>query len=383
VSGRRLTDRALNRALLARQGLVERWRRPVAEAVEAIGAMQAQHWPALPVGLWSRLQDFRAEDLYAALERRELVTGILLRGTLHLTSARDHPAYAVVAAAAGAGGWWPVEGEPPPAWEEFRSELLAFTAAAPRDRAEVAAFAEAWVERRPHVLPEAALAHHRRYSWRGLLRWSSLVRAPAGGSWGPRAPEGLLAAPSPPSVPAAPGPAEAQAAVVRRHLRAFGPAAAEDVAAWVGWKTPAARAALDRLEPELERFEDESGRRLYDLPDAPRPDPEVPAPVRFLPAFDSVQLAYAPNRRQRFLPDAYRDLVYVRANLQVLPTVLVDGLVAGRWSLRTERREAVLSVQPFARLPRPARRAVQEEAERLVRFAQPAAKAHAVELGDG
>jgi hypothetical protein len=383
VRGSRLTERALNRALLARQGLLERWRRPVAETVEAIGAMQAQYWPALPVGLWSRLHDFRAEELYAALERRELVTGILLRGTLHLTSARKHPAYAAVAAVAGAGGWWPAEGEPAPAWEEFRSDLLAFTAAAPRHRDEVAAFSEAWIGRRPDVLSEAALAHHRQYSWRTVLRWSSFVRAPIGGSWGPRAPEGMLAAPCPPSAPLAPGPEEAQTAVVRRHLRAFGPAAAEDVAAWVNWRTPAARAVLDRLAPELERFEDDAGRQLYDLPDAPRPDPGVPAPVRFLPAFDSVQLAYAPRRRQRFLPDAYRDLIYVHANGQVLPAILVDGLVAGRWSLRTERRAAVLSLVPFARLPRAARRAVEEEAERLARFAQPAAKTHAVEVVDG
>jgi hypothetical protein len=319
VRGGRLTERALNRALLARQGLLERWRRPVAET----------------------------------------------------------------AAVAGAGGWWPAEGEPAPAWEEFRSDLLAFTAAAPRHRDEVAAFAEAWIGRRPDVLSEAALAHHRQYSWRTVLRWSSFVRAPIRGSWGPRAPEGMLAAPCPPSAALAPRPEEAQAAVVRRHLRAFGPAAAEDVAAWVNWRTPAARAVLDRLAPELERFEDEAGRQLYDLPDAPRPDPDVPAPVRFLPAFDSVQLAYAPRRRQRFLPDAYRDLIYVHANGQVLPAILVDGLVAGRWSLRTERRAAVLSLVPFARLPRAACRSVEEEAERLARFAQPAAKTHAVEVVDG
>jgi len=378
-----LTARALNRALLARQGLLERWRRPLTEVVESIGAMQAQHWPALPVGLWSRVSDFRADDLYAALERRQLVAGTLLRGTLHLVSGGEHARYAAVAEVAGADGWWPVEAKPPPEWEELRSDLLAFTAPAPRDRADLAAFVEAWVASRPGVLDEVALAHHRTYAWRPILRWSAFVRAPVDGRWGTRTPDGFLAAPCPPSAPSAPAREEAEAAVARSHLRAFGPAAAEDVATWTGWSTPQARSVIERLAPELLRFEDEAGRTLYDLPGAPLPDPGVPAPVRFLPAFDSVQLAYAARRRQRFLPDAYRELVYVRANLQVLPAVLVDGMVAGTWSQRTTRREATLSVRLFGPLARPDREAVLEEAELLVRFSQPAARAHAVEVGDG
>jgi len=155
-------------------------------------------------------------------------------------------------------------------------------------------------------------------------------------------------------------------------------AAAEDVAGWIGWRTPQVREALRRLGPELVSFEDEAGRALYDLPDAPRPDPGVPAPVRLLPWFDSVLLAYAPKHRSRILPDAYRDRVYVRANLQWLPTFLVDGLVAGTWSIQAGRREATLSLQPFAALAAPARKALVEEAERLVRFVRPAVATHHV-----
>jgi hypothetical protein len=140
------------------------------------------------------------------------------------------------------------------------------------------------------------------------------------------------------------------------------------------------RSVIDRLEPELARFEDEAGRALHDLPGAPRPGHDAPAPVRFLPAFDSVQLAYAARRRQRFLPDAYRELIYLPRNLQILPAVLVDGMVAGTWALRTQRRQATLSLRLFARLPRPTHGAVLEEAERLVRFSQPAAHSHAVEV---
>jgi len=139
----------------------------------------------------------------------------------------------------------------------------------------------------------------------------------------------------------------------------------------------AARVVLQVLLPGLKRI---AGRALHDLPGAPRPDPDAPAPVRFLPAFDSVQLAYAARRRQRFLPDAYGELIYLPKNLQVLPAVLVDGMVAGTWAVRAQRRQATLSLRLFARLPRPAHGAVLEEAERLVRFSQPAARAHAVEV---
>ena len=145
--------------------------------------------------------------------------------------------------------------------------------------------------------------------------------------------------------------------VVRRHLRAFGPAGPDDVAGWIGWRTPPVRAALERLAPDLARFEDEDGRALYDLPDAPRPDPETPAPPRLLAAFDSILLAYAAKRRARILPDAHRDAVYERRNLQIRPSYLVDGLVAGTWSIEVKRREATLTLRPLERLARATRSA--------------------------
>src|ERR1700754_1078736 len=126
---RPLTTLDLNRALLARQGLLERLDLPLVEAVESIGALQAQHWPALPVALWTRLAGFARDDLYAALDRRELVAGTLLRRTLHLVSAREHGAYAAVADAAGDGDWRRTgdRSAPPTAEQEaFRTALLAF-----------------------------------------------------------------------------------------------------------------------------------------------------------------------------------------------------------------------------------------------------------------
>jgi hypothetical protein len=166
--------------------------------------------------------------------------------------------------------------------------------------------------------------------------------------------------------------------VVLRHLRAFGPAGPEDVAGWIGWRTPPVREAFERLGADLERFEDEDGRALYDLPDAPRPDPEAPAPPRLLAAFDSVLLAYAAKRRGRILPDQHRDAVYERRNLQIRPSYLVDGLVAGTWSIEVKRREATLTLRPLERLARATRGALVDEAERLVRTLQPEAKGHAV-----
>src|SRR3954462_12914525 len=110
----RLTDTQLNRALLARQGLLERMDAPVVDAVEAIGAVQAQHWPAPRAALWTRVAGVEAGDLYPALDRRELVTGSLLRGTIPLVSAREHPAYAAVAEASGALDWRRVDTSAPP-----------------------------------------------------------------------------------------------------------------------------------------------------------------------------------------------------------------------------------------------------------------------------
>jgi hypothetical protein len=372
----RLTERALNRALLHRQGLLERLDAPLAQAVEAVGALQAQHWPALPHALWSRVRGFAVEDLYAALERGDLVIGTLLRNTLHLVSAREHPAYAAVVAATGADDWRRTDAPPSAEAEELRTELLRFADAAPRAGAEIAAFIEEWVETHPDAIDPRELEHQRRYTWRPFLRWSAFVRTPADGRWGTKAPAALRAAPRPADHP--PDAEAALEAVVHRHLRAFGPAGADDVASFIGWRTPPVRAALERLEPALAPFEDEHGRPLYDLPDARRPDPETPAPPRLLAAFDSALLAYAAARRARILPDAHRDAVYERKNLRIRPTFLVDGLVAGTWSIDVRRREAIVTLRPLERLAASARDELVEEAERLARAVQPAAAGYGV-----
>jgi hypothetical protein len=133
------------------------------------------------------------------------------------------------------------------------------------------------------------------------------------------------------------------------------------------------RAALGRLG--LQTVETTAGRTLYDLPEAPRPHPDTPAPVRLLPSFDSTQLAYAHKHRQRIVADEHKDAVYARANLRIRPTVLVDGFVAGTWTVSVTRRAATLTVTPFGSSDRSTRSAVVAEGERLMRAVHPGVEA--------
>jgi hypothetical protein len=370
----RLSGRALNRALLARQGLLERFDAPVAEVVEAIGAMQGQAWSALPVGLWSRISSFVPGDLYAALSSGELVWGIGLRGTLHLVSAREHPSYAVVAAGVSAS-WHRALAETTAGMDELRAAVLSF-AAESRTNEEIRSFAEAWVAEHPEAIDPEEVQAQRSVGWRPIYRWSALTRVPNGGVWGTKAPPDHLAVAIAPTSELAPGADQAIEDVARRHLRAFGPAAVEDIACWIAKPTPAVRAAVDRCGDELVSFEDEFGRRLYDLPGGARPDPQTPAPARLLGAFDSTLLAYASKRRERIMPEGMRDVVYQKGNLQIRPSFLVDGLVAGTWSSELRRRQATLTLRPVARLPKAAAAELTAEGEGLMGALHPDAKAH-------
>jgi winged helix DNA-binding protein len=369
----RLSLAALNRALLARQGLLERLDAPVVEAVEAIGALQAQHWPAPPVALWSRVKGFAPEDLYAALDRGDLVTGTLLRTTLHLVSAREHAAYAAVAAEVT--DWRRSKAEASADAQRLLDDLVAHARRTARTSEDVAAFAEEWVEAHPKALHREEVKAQRSRNWRAVVRWHGFVRVPEDGGWGSKSPAALRAAPKPRRKLALDA---ALDEVVRRHLRAFGPASADDVASWINWRPKPVREALERLEGKLARFEDEGGRALFDLPDAPRPDAETPAPPRLLAPFDTILLAYASKHRARILPDAHRDAVYERRNLRIRPSYTVDGLVAGTWDVEVKRGEAILTLRPLERLPRTARAELVDEAERLVQTTRPDAKGHRV-----
>jgi hypothetical protein len=331
------TARALNRATLARQLLLERSRLPVPAAIERLGAMQAQ-WPPAPyVGLWSRLEGFRHEQLTRALERKRVTRSTLFRMTVHLVSANNQPAFARLVH----DQWrkdFEREGLPLGELEE-RIERLA----------DDGLFTYADLNA---VLPEL---EPRGFRVRCL---TPLVHVPPSGTWGrPRikltTAERWLGVRMPPAD-------EAAEHVIRSYLRAFGPATRADLLQFSGMRVAALDPALEALRPSLLSLEAEGGRELLDLPRAPRPDPSTRAPVRFLPPFDALVLSH--RDRTRVLPEDYRRRV-IRGG-DVRPTFLVDGLVAGEWRREGNR----VKVEPYAPLPASARREVDGEARRLAAF---------------
>ena len=373
-----IANRALGRALLARQGLLERMQQPLIDVVEAIGAMQGQAWGALPVGLWSRMAQFAPHDLYDALRDGRLRWGIGIRGTLHLVSASEHPAYAVVAHEGTTRNWHRALDQTSTGMDALRGALLAFAAAQPHTNEEIRDFAQEWVGEHPHAIDPREVDAQRALGWRPIYRWSALARVPRDGAWGTKAPADHIAVPVAPTSPRAPAVEQALADVVTRHLRAFGPAGADDVACWISWRTPAVREMLEGMGETVVRFADEHGRTLYDLADAPRPDPDTPAPPRLLGAFDSTLLAYVAKHRQRIMPDDLRNIVYEKANMQIRPTFLLDGLVAGTWSIELRRREATLTLVSHRKIARAQRVALNAEAGGLLAALHPGAKARHV-----
>ena len=331
------TGRALNRATLSRQLLLERSPLSVPAAVERLGAMQAQDAKAPYVGLWSRLEGFRLEQLTGALERKRVTRSTLFRMTVHLVSAKDQPAFARLV-----HDQWR---------EDFERGGLAVEELEARIErlADDGLFTYADLNR---VLPEL---EPRGFLVRCL---TPLVHVPPSGTWGQArvkltTAERWLGVPMPPTEAAA-------ERVIRSYLRAFGPATRADLLQFSGLRVSALDPALDRLRPSLTRLEAEDGRELLDLPRAPRPDATTPAPVRFLPPFDALLLSH--RDRTRVLPEEYRSSV-IRGG-DVRPTFLVDGLVAGEWRREGEK----VKVEPYAPLPAGARREVDGEARRLAAF---------------
>jgi hypothetical protein len=166
-------------------------------------------------------------------------------------------------------------------------------------------------------------------------------------------------------------------ALVLRYLAAFGPATAGDAQTWSG--LPGLRPVLEGLRPRLHVFEDERGRELFDLPDAPRPDEDVPAPPRFLPEFDNLVLAHAD--RTRVLADEHRPLV-VTKNLRVRATFLWDGFVRGTWEVERKKDVAILKLTPFGPLPKRASKELAAEGEGLLRFVEEGATVFEVEVSE-
>jgi hypothetical protein len=340
VAERVLTLRELNGATLARQLLLERKPLSPTAVIERLVGMQAQ-WPSAPyVGIWTRTTSFRREVLERKLASGDVVKATVMRQTLHLVTERD---YALLRAALSE--------------TNFPDQTQLAKRLAPSIRALAAAGPVTTADALAHLEDEHGLTGiEARRAWRAARVRAHLLHHHETALWRGR-PEGRFVALEEPDTH---DPTEARAEILRRYLAAFGPASRPDIAAWSMMHVPELGRALERLEP-LRRFRDEHGRELIDVPRAPLPDAETPAAVRFLPKWDNVLLAFAD--RTRVLPEQYRKTV-IRMNGGVAQTFLVDGFVAGMWSVTKGR----VALEPFAPLSRATQRELREEAGRLEAF---------------
>ncbi|MEU8710094.1 winged helix DNA-binding domain-containing protein [Streptomyces sp. NPDC048565] len=343
----------LNRALLARQLLLERSDLGAVDAVEHLVGMQAQAPNPPYIGLWTRLARFRTLDLAAGVQSREVVRLVLMRGTIHLVSARDclrlRPVLAESLERSLKG--------------TFGRKLAGL------DLADVVALGVEAVEKEAltlgalgTVLAERWPDHDAFALANAVRNLVPLVQVPPRGLWGESGQAAHTTASSwlgrGPDTDPDPG------AVVERYLAAFGPASVKDMQVWSGMTRLAS--VVGRLGTRLRVFRGTDGRTLYDLPDAPRPAPGTPAPVRFLPDFDNILLSHAD--RSRVITEERRRHVFTRNGL-IRPTFLVDGEVAGMWRVDRERGAARLVLQPFSPLPRSVRDELTDEGGRLLSFA--------------
>jgi hypothetical protein len=359
-----LSDRELNRALLARQLLLKRAALSPAAAIERLAGLQAQWAPAPFVGLWSRLAKFAIADLERALAARTVVKATLMRGTLHLVSAKDYPALSVATTRSRPERWAPASRRLDDA-ERIHRATVAY-AKDTRTPEELAAF----------LVTQGVTADlSRAMLWWLIASHGWLVHVPPSGTWAHRRAGNLIAADVWIRSAREPDLDSAVRLTISRHLRAFGPATADDISSWSSIRTTAIRAALDGLGSKVRTFTDAHGRTMYDLKGAPLPDADTAAPVRYLPKWDSTLLAYAPPERVRILSEAHRKTVIAK-NGDVAQTILVDGMVAGTWSVTAKPREATVVVTPFGRLAKADRVALLAEGERLARFVAPGSKSH-------
>jgi hypothetical protein len=336
-----LSQRALNRALLARQLLLERADVALPVALERIGGLQAQYAPAMYVGAWSRVAGLEREALTRALEDRSVIQATLMRSTIHLVAACDYWPFALAVRDA-----------------RRRSLLRSVTdATAPKMAGAARTVRKALADgplTRAQI--EELVGKDRA---RGVGLWVDMVRVPPSGTWERRRAD-LYGLAEDWLGSGEPTPAAAIDHLVRSYLRGFGPASKHDVASYTGFRVGELAPVFKRLE--LERHESEGGGELLDVPGSPLPDPDTPAPVRFLPVWDATLLVHA--RRTGLLPEELRPEVFSVKKPHGTPTFLVDGAVAGAW----RHEDGRVTLDPWTKLDRATRRALDDEADRLAAF---------------
>jgi Winged helix DNA-binding domain len=364
-AGDLLGRRARNRALLERQLLLRRVRRPAAEVVEHLVGMQAQEPRDPYVGLWARLDGFDPHELGRMVADRQAVRTPLMRATIHLVTARDaltlHPLVRPVLERnlwTGSPFGRQLEGLEV---DEVLAAGRKLLDEQPRTTAQLRALLGGrWPD---HDASSLAYAVH---------HLVPVVQIPPRGVWGQKGLPTWAVAETWLGRPLDPDPSIDQ--VVLRYLAAFGPASVMDVQTWSGLTR--LREVVDRLRPRLRPFRDEAGRELFDLPDAPRPDPDTPAPVRFLPQYDNVALSHA----DRGHLSAGAAAGWPSDDLHWSP-LLVDGFVAGVWRLVRDRKVATLTVRPFGPLSTRDQAALDQEADRLLALLAPDAETGEVRVG--
>jgi hypothetical protein len=364
MTERILTLRELNRTTLARQMLLTRTAGTAPEAVARLVGLQAQAAMAPFVGLWSRLESVRREDIAGCLESRSIVKATSMRGTLHLLTAEDYLRFRSTLQPVLTGAFEAVQKgraedlNVPPLLEAAEK----FLAESPRTFAEISKMATG-------LVPDTDI---------GVMRYAvrthiPLVQVPVPKAWSfPGNPQFALAESwLGKKVP----PGDHFEELILRYLAAFGPASVTDIQAWSGFGKLKER--IEKMRPELTVYRDEHRRELFDHPAMNIEDPETPAPERFLPEFDNVLLSF--SNRTRVVADEHRPKVYVPV-LRVRATILVDGFVAGTWKTEKAKGTTTLKIEPFARLSKASRLALTEEGEGLVRFIGYDTKNHAVQF---
>jgi hypothetical protein len=343
-----LSQRALNRALLERQHLLRRRKASAASAIEHLIAMQAQLPNAPYIGLWSRIQGFQPKELSDLISRRRAVRLGILRNTLHLMTARDALALRPMFQPLLERQWRS---------SSFGRNLVGL------DPGALIADAERLMKAKPRTLAELGAALHERWPDRDATSLAyairylvPLIQVPPRGLWGQSAQatwttaelwlgQSLSAKPS-------------LERLIRRYLAAFGPATIADIAAWSG--LGGLRPVVEKLRPKLRTFRDGRGRELFDVIGGPLPDPDTPAPPRFLPEFDNLVLGH--DDRTRVIAFDHR---YVVSN----GTFLVDGFITGIWTIKRQKTAATLVVSSFLPLRKADHAALADEGERLLSFA--------------
>jgi hypothetical protein len=347
-----LSTRALNRALLARQMLLTRVNLPVLDAIERLVGIQAQDPNAPYFGLWSRLEEFRPDDLSKLIQNKKVMRLALMRSTIHLVSSKDGMSLR-------------------PLIQSVQDTVLKNSFGKHLNGLDTQAVAEAGralVETKPLTFSELGKLLGKQWpnvesaALAAVVRTLvPLVQMPPRGIWG-KSGQAIHT-----SVEAwigrLPFSKLTTEDIILRYLSAFGPATIQDIQVWSGLTR--LKEKVEQLLPQLIIFHNDQGNELLDIPSAPRPDPNVPSPPRFLGGFDNILLSYAD--RKRIIDESYRNIVFTKNGI-IRPTILIDGFVSGLWKVQKEKGTVKLIIESFKKLPNEEHNALTEEGTRLLDF---------------